>query len=514
MRARIAFSLLAACGGLTLAQTTEVAPEVAPALVFPHMQDLAIDGIPITNLRVIARPSDAQPNGGFEPRDGCPETSSYTNASFSGGTYTAQGGFAQQEIAAVSYTLPANNFPLRIVLLEAIFAQLNAVETTTTEWTALVWNGIPTSVQPAGFPYTISSDGETIPHLVMGPGTRGTNIQASIDPNDPEQIYIYAPLGATTHTFTIGYRIDRHNSQTSNPCTVAPPSSRNAFPCTDNTVIGCNSGYGALSQPNNNWLFAVNCGANGCPPNGGWARFSGLQADQNFFGLCFTGCRPRGDWVMRATWDPVTCPPPDGACCFGTAGCFITDGASCVASGGTFQGGGTSCGERINNQWTGCQVAPNADPVANAGPDQTVADSNNNGSEIIVVNGSGSTDSDGNIQTYRWTRGLTVLQDGPAFLSVALPVGVHTLTLTVTDDRGGSDQDQVVVTITGGGQQCPWSGGCAADFDADQDFDSDDISLFFGEWDQGNTCGDADSDGDTDSDDITVFFNAWDSGSC
>lgn len=511
MRFVTAFTLAAVSGGISSVHA-QVSP---PTPVVPHLQPLEINGIPIDTLRVVARRTPVQGNsGGFDPRLGCPETSSYTDASFAGGTYTAQGGFAEQEIAAVSYTLPANNFPIQITQLECIFAQLNATETTTTEWTALVWNGLPNSAQPQGFPYEIASDGTIIPHLVMAPGTRGTNIVASVDPNDPEQIVISAPPGATTHTFSIGYRIDRHNAQTANPCNVAPPSSRNAFPVTDNTLIGCGSGYGALAQPNNNWLFAVNCGPNGCPPNGGWTRFSGLQADQSFLGICFLGCRPRGDWVMRATWDPIICPPPEGACCFGTAGCFITDGATCLSSGGTFQGGGTSCGERVDNQWTGCQIAPNQDPTANAGADQTVVDSDGDGSQVFVVDGSASADSDGTIVTYRWNEGATVLQDGPAFLSTTLPVGVHTLTLTVTDNRGGSDQDTVVVTITAGGGPCSWSGGCAADFDNDEDFDSDDIAAFFGEWDQGNECGDADRDGDTDSDDITVFFNAWDAGSC
>lgn len=63
---------------------------------------------------------------------------------------------------------------------------------------------------------------------------------------------------------------------------------------------------------------------------------------------------------------------------------------------------------------------------------------------------------------------------------------------------------------------CSWDipGGCTADFDGDSDFDSDDITAYFGAWDSGDTCADADNDGDADSDDVQAFFAAWDAGSC
>lgn len=50
--------------------------------------------------------------------------------------------------------------------------------------------------------------------------------------------------------------------------------------------------------------------------------------------------------------------------------------------------------------------------------------------------------------------------------------------------------------------------GCAADFDHDADFDSDDISGFFAAFEAGSICGDADFDGDTDSDDVIEFFGS------
>jgi len=430
----------------------------------PRHQPLEI-GIPeIGQLRVNLL------GGGYGERDNCPVTSSYTDASFSGGTYTAQGGFAEGEIAAVSYTLPAVYFPLRFQMVEFIFAQQNASVTTTTEWSVLVWDGRPNEgVLVAEF----NSDGSILPHIVMGPGTRGVNVQASVDANDPEQVFILNPNNDPTHTFTVGVRVDRHNAQTSNPCVVAPPSTLNAFPVTDNTVIGCGSGYGQLNFPTENWLFGVNCGPNGCPPNGGWTRFSGLQADQNIFGICITGCRPRGDWVMRVTWDPVNCPPQEGACCFGTSGCFPATQTQCQQSGGSWRGPGTVCGTPDGGQFPGCVAPANTAPVAVAGVDQVATDTDNDGTEAVIVDGSSSFDPDAGdfIASYRWSEGATILQDGPALLSTTLPVGVHTLTLRVSDSIGANAADEVIVTINPGAGST-----CDADVNCDGSPDQGDVA--------------------------------------
>ncbi len=469
-----------------------------------------------TKGRIIEDTARGIPFGGTgATRDGCPQVTTYTGASFTGGTYTAQGGFAESEIAACTYTLPAINFPLKITLMEVIVAQLNATVQTTTQWSILVWEGRPdTGTLVAEY----SSDDTILPHIVMGPGTRGTNVQVSVDATDPDQIYIYNPSNLAQQTFTVGFRIDHHNSQTANPCFTAPLSNLNAFPCTDNTVIGCGSGYGQLNYPNDNWLSAVNCGANGCPPNGGWARFSSLQADQNIFGFCMTGCRPRGDWVMRVTWDPVNCPPPDGACCFGTAGCFSTNQAACQQAGGSWRGPGTTCGTFANGQFPGCVTPPNVPPVAVAGADQTLTDTNNNGVETIVVDGSGSYDTDGSIVSYRWSEGGTVLQDGPAFMSVSLPVGAHTLTLLVTDNQGATNTDTVSVVINGG--------HCPADLDdgsgtgtPDGGVDINDLLYFLVNYEAGNVAVDLDDgsgtgtpDGGVDINDLLFFLARYEGG--
>lgn len=247
--------------------------------------------------------------------------STHTNASFDGGQYVVQAGFAEQEIAACSYTLTAADFPLRLDLCEMIFATSNTIVTTTTQWSILVWEGTPAA---GTLKYSFSSNGVDLPHLVMQPGTNGTNVQFLIDPNDPEQMILQ---NDGSNTFSIGYRIDRHNQQTQNPCTVAPPSNANAFPTTD---------VGGLQQPTKNWLFALNCGPLGCPS--GWKSFSQLP----------TLCRPTGDWVMRATWTPVNCEPP-GACCLSNGTCQSLSASACATQGGNFLGIGTTCTAGVCN---------------------------------------------------------------------------------------------------------------------------------------------------------------------
>jgi hypothetical protein len=86
-------------------------------------------------------------------------------------------------------------------------------------------------------------------------------------------------------------------------------------------------------------------------------------------------------------------------------------------------------------------------PVANAGADQTVTDTDNTGAETVTLNGSASFDPDGGgIVSYEWKEGATVLGTD-ASINTSLSVGVHTITLTVTDDEGATASDTVQVTV-------------------------------------------------------------------
>jgi len=96
----------------------------------------------------------------------------------------------------------------------------------------------------------------------------------------------------------------------------------------------------------------------------------------------------------------------------------------------------------------------NQAPTANAGPDQTAIDSDGNGSQQVTLNGSGSTDSDGTIQSYVWTEGGTQIAAGVK-PTVTLSVSQHTITLTVTDNGGLTDTDTVVITVNESGTNQP-----------------------------------------------------------
>ncbi|HEX8144754.1 MAG TPA: Ig-like domain-containing protein [Pyrinomonadaceae bacterium] len=90
----------------------------------------------------------------------------------------------------------------------------------------------------------------------------------------------------------------------------------------------------------------------------------------------------------------------------------------------------------------------NDPPVADAGPDQTVGCTN----VSVTLDGTASTDPDaGDTLSYVWKEGATTLGTG-ATLNVTLGLGVHTITLTVTDSSNASSQDTVVITVVDNSQ--------------------------------------------------------------
>ncbi len=115
-----------------------------------------------------------------------------------------------------------------------------------------------------------------------------------------------------------------------------------------------------------------------------------------------------------------------------------------------------------------CAV-PNLPPVADAGPDQSVVDADNSGSEAVTLDGSGSVDADGTIVSWSWSVNGLEVGTGET-LDVAAHAGIHTVTLTVTDDEGATDTDDVTITV-----QLPTIAGVAI-FEFD-DFDGDGFML-------------------------------------
>ncbi len=107
----------------------------------------------------------------------------------------------------------------------------------------------------------------------------------------------------------------------------------------------------------------------------------------------------------------------------------------------TYRGTEATCATKVTVQRVGNQA-----PTANAGPDQTVNLAAGQTSINVTLNGSGSSDPDGNIATYNWTG--TPDPANTASPTVTLTAGKYTFTLVVTDNNGASSAaDTVVITV-------------------------------------------------------------------
>lgn len=304
-----------------------------------HLTPLPIN-VGVMGLAVNARSGEPLPHFVPQPGDGpllgtqgspggCTRQVTRAGASFDGGTYLAQAGFVEGEIFAVTYVVPPAEWPIRVTAIEGLLGTLNATETTTTEYSVLVWQGEPNT---GLLVFSESTDGAVLPHATIAPGTSGGLIGVIISDDDPEPVII---ANNGSNRFSVGIRIDKHHRQTAPGCLDSPDPCCNAFPLTD---------PGPLNSPDDNWLFAINCGSIACIPNGGWARFSQLPA---FI------CRPSGDWMLRARYVPANCTPGLGACCLPNGTCDQRSSADCTGAGGTYQGDGSSCGSVTCTQPTG-----------------------------------------------------------------------------------------------------------------------------------------------------------------
>ncbi|QPC82061.1 PD40 domain-containing protein [Phototrophicus methaneseepsis] len=84
-------------------------------------------------------------------------------------------------------------------------------------------------------------------------------------------------------------------------------------------------------------------------------------------------------------------------------------------------------------------------PIADAGADITIL-ANPSGTANVLLDASGSTDSDGTIVSYEWSESSKLLGTGIS-QTVTLPVGIHTIHLEVTDDSSQTDTDIIIVTV-------------------------------------------------------------------
>lgn len=88
----------------------------------------------------------------------------------------------------------------------------------------------------------------------------------------------------------------------------------------------------------------------------------------------------------------------------------------------------------------------NNQPLANAGSDIFGIDADLDGEKLILLNGSGSIDDDGEIVSYSWYID-NILIGTEVEINKVFSLGQHLVTLEVTDDDGVNDTDEISVII-------------------------------------------------------------------
>lgn len=95
--------------------------------------------------------------------------------------------------------------------------------------------------------------------------------------------------------------------------------------------------------------------------------------------------------------------------------------------------------------------ASNIAPTANAGNNSTITLPTNS----IILNGTGSSDSDGTIVGYSWAKttllaGTLANANSASATVTGMVAGLHSFRLTVTDNAGLTDTDDVTITVLAG----------------------------------------------------------------
>ncbi len=121
--------------------------------------------------------------------------------------------------------------------------------------------------------------------------------------------------------------------------------------------------------------------------------------------------------------------------------CFREDGAQLdkifISNTGADPSG---LGDPANN------CMDNIEPVANAGPDQSVTISSGSSNVTVTLDGSMSTDADGEIIFYVWSLNDEEVATG-INPTVDLEDGNYEIELIVTDDKGAADTDFVIIDV-------------------------------------------------------------------
>ena len=101
----------------------------------------------------------------------------------------------------------------------------------------------------------------------------------------------------------------------------------------------------------------------------------------------------------------------------------------------------------FNGAATVTVTVANQAPSANAGPDQTLSDTDLEPGENVVLDGRQSADTDGTITSFVWRNAAGTQIATGANPTVRLPDGSQVITLTVTDDLGIVATDSVTINV-------------------------------------------------------------------
>ena len=154
---------------------------------------------------------------------------------------------------------------------------------------------------------------------------------------------------------------------------------------------------------------------------------------------------------VDATTGVITTVAGAGVRGFGGDGGLATDAALDVPFGVAVDRVGNlfladSRNHRIRQVELGNGAPANRAPTAQAGADQPAVQGTSPAGSPVMLDGSMSSDPDGDQLTFTWDGPFGSLS-GPVVAQV-LPLGTHVFTLTVDDGAGGTDRDTVLVTVT------------------------------------------------------------------
>jgi subtilisin-like proprotein convertase family protein len=337
-------------------------------------------------------------------------------------------------------------------------ADNNSGETGTINWLAL-----EIEFDPPGTPVNNPPNANASSDFNVQEGVAGQLIgSASSDPDGDTLTYAWAQISPASPAITLT------GANTATPTFTAPAVTANtAF----TFRLTCNDGKGGIDT-DDVVVTVLDTTAPNNPPtaNAGPDAQANESTTVNLSGAGSTD--PDGD-ALSFAWTQIAGSPTLTLTGASTATPSFTAPSVAVDTNYTFRltvndgrGGSDTDDVVITVRDTS---APNIPPVADAGADQVAAPG-----VMVTLNGSGSTDANGDPLSYTWlqTGGVTTvtLSGSGSTVTFTAPSAADVLTfqLTVDDGRGGVDVDTITITVQsgstggGGGGKGGGDGGCTS----------------------------------------------------